>query len=187
VLAGALHFRGGNATLRGERRLALPIEPAKNLLSALLFFGLVLVAAGARAAEVTLAWDANRESDLEGYGVYYKAGTEGPPYGFFGYVALSDLADQDSPTFAVSGLQPDTRYHFAITAYDSAGNESALSASVCAEVGAVVTPCAVSDGSTGATPPPPANPGSSSTATASIASGGGGGGGGCFIQTLALF
>jgi hypothetical protein len=167
--------------------LALPIEPAKNLLSALLFFGLVLVAAGARAAEVTLAWDANRESDLEGYGVYYKAGTEGPPYDFFGYVALSDLADEQAPTFTVSGLQPDTRYHFAITAYDSGGKESALSASVCAEVGDVVTPCAVSDGSTGATPPPPGSPGSSSTAAASIASGGGGGGGGCFIQTLALF
>ncbi len=165
--------------------MALPIEPAKNLLSALLFFGLVFVAAGARAAEVTLAWDANRESDLEGYGVYYKTGTGGPPYDFFGYVALYDLADQDSPTFAVTGLQPNTTYHFAITAYDNAGNESALSASVCAEVGAVVTPCA--DVGPGATPPPPVNPGSSSTATASIESGGGGGGGGCFIQTLALF
>jgi chitodextrinase len=165
--------------------LALPIEPAKNLFSAVLVFGLVLLAAGARAAEVTLAWDANGESDLEGYGVYYKAGTAGPPYDFFGYVALSDLADDGAPAFTVTGLQPGTRYHFAITAYDTAGNESAFSAPVCAEVGSVAAPCAGEAAS--ATSPVPANPSSSSTATASIASGGGGGGGGCFIQTLALF
>ena len=83
----------------------------------------------------TLAWDANRESDLEGYGVYFKAGADGPPYDFFGYVGISDLPDAGSPAFTVSGLQPNTTYHFAITAYDTAGNESAFSASVCAEVG----------------------------------------------------
>jgi chitodextrinase len=162
--------------------LALPTVSAKNLLSAALVLGLALVAAGARAAEVTLSWDANGEDDLGGYGVYFKAGADGPPYDFFGYVEITDLSDEETPAFTVTGLQPNTTYHFAITAYDTSGNESAFSASVCAEVGDVVTPCAA-----GATPPPPANPGSSSTATASIASGGGGGGGGCFIQTLDLF
>ena len=167
--------------------MALPTGSAKTLLSAALVLGLVLVAAGARAAEVTLAWDANGESDLEGYGVYYRAGTAGPPYDFFGYVDISDLSDEETPAFTVTGLQLNTTYHFAITAYDSSGNESAFSASVCAEVGLVVTPCANDGGSAGATPPPPLNPGSSSSATAAIVSGGGGGGGGCFIQTLALF
>jgi hypothetical protein len=165
--------------------LALPIEAAKNLFSVLLVFGLALVAVGAHAAEVTLAWDANGESDLEGYGVYCKAGTAGPPYDFFGYVALSDLADEGAPAFTVTGLQPGNRYHFAITAYDAAGNESAFSAPVCAEVGAVVTPCAAE--ATSATSPPPVNPSSSSTSIDSAGSAGGGGGGGCFIQTLALF
>ena len=165
--------------------MALPIEPARNLFSAVLVFGLVLLAAGARAAEVTLAWDANGESDLEGYGVYGKAGTAGPPYDFFGYVALADLADEGAPACTVTGLQSDTRYHFAITAYDTAGNESAFSASVCAEVGSVVTPCA--DMAASATSPPPANPSSSSTSIDSATSAAGGGGGGCFIQALALF
>ncbi len=32
------------------------------------------------SAEVTLAWDANTESDLAGYKVYYKTGSAGEPY-----------------------------------------------------------------------------------------------------------
>ena len=32
------------------------------------------------SAEVTLAWDANTESDLAGYKVYYKTGSSGEPY-----------------------------------------------------------------------------------------------------------
>jgi hypothetical protein len=163
--------------------LTLPIEPAKNLFSAVLVFGLVLATAGARAAEVTLAWDANGENDLEGYGVYYKAGSDEPPYDFFGYVDLADLADEGAPSFTVGGLQPYSTYHFAITAYDRAGNESAFSASVCADVGDVVAPCAA-----GATPSATGNPGSSSSTTDSAApNGAGNGGSGCFIRTLARF
>ena len=94
------------------------------------------------AADVTLAWDPNQESDLEGYGVYYKRGAAGPPYDFFGYVGTADLSDENSPAFTVTGLQ-DATYYFSVTAYDASGNESAFSTPVCAQVGAVVTPCAV--------------------------------------------
>jgi hypothetical protein len=154
-----------------------------RLSSILLLIGLILFGTRSHAEEVALAWDANRDSDLEGYGVYFKAGADGPPYDFFGYVGISDLPDADSPEFTVSGLKSNTTYHFAITAYDTAGNESAFSASVCAEVGAVVTPCEA-----GATPPASGTPGSSSTATASAASSGAGGSGsGCFIQALVWF
>jgi hypothetical protein len=151
-----------------------------RLSSILLLIGLILFGTRSHAEEVALAWDANRDSELEGYGVYFKAGADGPPYDFFGYVGISDLPDVDSPEFTVSGLKSNTTYHFAITAYDTAGNESAFSASVCAEVGAVVTPCEA-----GATPPASGTPGSSSAANASSASGGGGGG--CFIQALVWF
>jgi hypothetical protein len=123
------------------------------------------------AADVTLAWDPNQEGDLEGYGVYYKRGAAGPPYDFFGYVGTADLSDENSPAFTVTGLQ-DATYYFSVTAYDASGNESAYSTPVCAQVGAVVTPCA----------PAP----SSGTATASGTSGGGGDGG-CFIRTLGGF
>ena len=123
------------------------------------------------AAEATLAWDPNQEGDLEGYGIYYKKGAAGPPYDFFGYVGTADLNDENSPAFTITGLQEAT-YYFSVTAYDASGNESAFSTSVCAQVGAEVTPCA------------PAA--SSGTATASGTSGGGSDGG-CFIRTLGGF
>ena len=124
----------------------MPRGLGTRLSTILLLIGLIIFGTRSHAEEVALAWDANRESDLEGYGVYFKAGADGPPYDFFGYVGISDLSDADSPAFTVSGLQPNTTYHFAITAYDTAGNESAFSASVCAEVGPVVTPCAAPAG-----------------------------------------
>jgi hypothetical protein len=127
------------------------------------------------AWDVTLAWDPNQESDLEGYGVYYKRGAAGPPYDFFGYVGTADLSDESSPAFTITGLQEAT-YYFSVTAYDTSGNESAFSTPVCAQVGAVVTPCA--DTGTGA----PAA--SSGTAAASSAADGSGG---CFIRTLGAF
>jgi hypothetical protein len=128
------------------------------------------------AADVTLAWDANAESDLEGYGVYFRRGSSGPPYDLFGYVAVDELSNADSPTFTVTGLQQGATYYFAVTAYDASGNESAYSAPVCAQVGDTVTACAAS----GSTAPPS----SSSAAGSGTSSGGGGGGGGCFIQTV---
>jgi hypothetical protein len=166
--------------------LTVPRKSGTGFLSTLLGIGLIILAARSYGAEVALAWDANRESDLEGYGVYFKAGADGPPYDFFGYVDVSDLADAESPAFTVTGLQPNATYHFAITAYDVSGNESAFSAPVCAEVGAVVAPCVSAGGSTGTTPPATGSPSSSPVVAASAASGGGGGGG-CFIRTLALF
>lgn len=161
---------------------AMPKKCGKWLLSILLGIGLIILGTKAYAAEVKLAWDANQESDLEGYGVYLKIGTDGPPYDFLGYVSDADLPDANSPTFLITGLQQDAIYYFAITAYDTSGNESAFSTSVCAEVGAVVTPCA--SGSSDTIPPTPDNSSSRSIATASGAPGNGGGGG-CFISTIA--
>lgn len=137
---------------------------------------LVIVPHGALAADVTLAWDANAEGDLEGYGVYFSRGSSGPPYDLFGYVSVDELSNANSPAFTVTGLQSGATYYFAVTAYDASGNESAYSAPVCAQVGDVTTPCA----SSGSTPPPS----SESAAGSGTSSGGGGGGGGCFIQTV---
>jgi len=127
------------------------------------------------AWDVTLAWDPNQEGDLEGYGIYYKRGAAGPPYDFFGYVDISDLTDEETPAFTVTGLQQGATYYFAVTAYDASGNESAYSSPVCAQVGPVVTPC---------TPPSSgAASGGSSSAPGSGASAAGGGSG-CFIQSV---
>ena len=156
---------------RPTRRRGLP----PLFLAAGVLILIVVVPHGALAADVTLAWDTNIESDLEGYGVYFRRGSSGPPYDLFGYVSADELGDANSPTFTITGLQSDATYYFAVTAYDASGNESAYSAPVCAQIGDVVTACA-SSGS----PAPP----SSSSAAGSGTSSGGGGGGGCFIQTV---
>ncbi len=122
----------------------------------------------ALAADVTLAWDANAESDLEGYGVYFQKAGSGLSYDLYGYVGVDDLSDANSPTFTVTGLQQGATYYFTVTAYDASGSESAYSAPVCAQLGDVVTPCTA--------------PSSSSGAAASGTSSGGGRG--CFIQTV---
>jgi len=139
---------------------------------------LLVLATPALSADVTLAWDPNSEADLEGYGVYFKLGASGPPYDLFGYVTLQELNDPDNPSFAVTGLVMGSSYYFAVTAYDTAGNESGYSTPVCAQIGDQILPCtsASSGGSSGGSAV-------ASSGVASVGSGGGGGGGGCFIET----
>ena len=141
---------------------------------------LLFLSAPAFSADVTLAWDPNSEADLAGYGVFFKPGAAGPPYDFFGYVSLQELDDPGNPTFTLTGLEKGSRYYFAVTAYDTAGNESVHSAPVCAQVGDQILPCTSSDGSGGSTGD---SGGSTGGSAAGGGSGGGGGGGGCFIET----
>jgi hypothetical protein len=153
------------------------MDQKKILIAAFRFFGagllfliVVLAADLASAADVTLAWDSNKESDLEGYGLYFKKSTPGPPYNLFGYVTTGELSNPSNPSFTVTGLEKGARYYFAVTAYDTDGNESYFSNSVCAEVGDVIAPCSNADVGGG---------GSGSSG----GSGGSGGGAGCFIET----
>jgi hypothetical protein len=44
----------------------------------LIFGGVFLTFAGISSADVTLAWDSNSESDLQGYGVYVSNGSPLP-------------------------------------------------------------------------------------------------------------
>ena len=132
------------------------------------FFVSLLWSTAALSADVTLAWDPNGDPDLEGYGVYISEDMPGPPYDLAGYITAAELRNIYSPSFVVSGLDKGARYYFAVTAYDTAGNESAFSNSVCADIGDTITPCSAEA--------------SSSSQTSDGGSGGGGGGGGCFIS-----
>ena len=69
------------------------------------------------AADVTLAWDPNSETDLAGYKVYY--GTSPGTYG-------APISMGKRTTFTVNGLSPGT-YYFAVTAYNTSGLESGFS------------------------------------------------------------
>ncbi len=72
-------------------------------------------------------WDANIESDLLGYIIYYRIAPG--PYTSSVNITLASLSSPLNPSYILSGLTPiQIWYYFAITAYDASGNESPLSA-----------------------------------------------------------
>jgi hypothetical protein len=80
-----------------------------------------IISSQAFAAQVTLAWDPNTESDLAGYRIHY--GTVNGSY-------ATHIDVHKVTSYTVTGLSEGQTYHFAATAYDSAGNESAYSSPV---------------------------------------------------------
>ncbi len=73
------------------------------------------------AGSATLNWQQNTESDLGGYRVYYgtSSRTYGPP-----------LNVNTATTCTLSDLSEGAAYYFAVTAFDTAGNESGFSTEV---------------------------------------------------------
>ncbi len=88
------------------------------------FFAALFVLSGFNAqvygASASLSWDANSESDLSGYKVYF--GSASGSYG-------TPVDVGNATTHTLSGLSDGT-YYFAVTAYDSSGNESGFSTEV---------------------------------------------------------
>ena len=83
-----------------------------------LIFVLLLFPVVGFCADVTVAWDANSESDLAGYMVYW--GTTSGDY--------SDSKDVGITTqHTITGLQDGVKYYFAATAYDHDKYESGYS------------------------------------------------------------
>jgi len=80
--------------------------------------GLATMAGG---AQVDLSWDANSESDLDGYNVYRATSSFSDPSG------ATKVSVVTSTSFTDTGLSEGTTYHYRITAVDGAGNESSLS------------------------------------------------------------
>ncbi|MDO8646997.1 MAG: fibronectin type III domain-containing protein [Candidatus Diapherotrites archaeon] len=66
---------------------------------------------------VTLAWNANFETDLNAYRIYSNG-------------ALVTKVNKPAITYKVTGLTPNTDYNFQISALDNVGNESNLSANL---------------------------------------------------------
>jgi len=93
-----------------------------QLLSLLLTASFVLLfGISANAAQITLEWDPNTETDIAGYKVYY--GTAPRTYG-------SPVDVGNEIRYSVTGLEEGQTYFFAATAYDAAGNESDYSVEV---------------------------------------------------------
>jgi len=87
------------------------------------------------AADVTLAWAANTESDLSGYYIYYKTGTSGAPYNGTGVyegnspikVPLEYLSNPAYPEYTLHGLSDTQTTFIVLTAYNTEGHESSYS------------------------------------------------------------
>ena len=112
------------------------------------------------ADQIILSWNPNTEPDLEGYVLYGKQGSSEPPFDYVDTYPEVDLADPLNPRAVITDLENDVTYYFAVTAYDTEGNESDYSniVSVSKSNGIDVGGNSNGDG------------------------GGGGGGGGCFIN-----
>ena len=82
----------------------------------------------ALALDITLQWNANTETDLDGYKVYYKTETSGPTYNGTGAVEGNSPIDVGNVTqITLHGLDEDVTYFFAVTAYNTAQLESGFS------------------------------------------------------------
>jgi len=80
------------------------------------------------ASTVVLQWNAVTDSNLSGYKVYYQADSLTQPFAGTGSTqGASPLNVSNQTSATISGLDPSRAYYFAVTAYNSAGTESAYS------------------------------------------------------------
>ncbi len=93
------------------------------LLMFLLFLGLGVTSA-VWAKTANLSWEAS-PSEVLGYKVYYKAGSDDLSREGGAGTIVVDVGDV--LTYSFSGLDPVLDYYFAVTAYDAAGQESDFS------------------------------------------------------------
>lgn len=93
----------------------------------------ILTAAWQESALV-VSWQSGPETDLAGYMIHYSASTPGPP--FYGMAAppgeASPFAVGADTTARIVGLDPAQSWYVALSAFDVAGNESAVSTAVAA-------------------------------------------------------
>lgn len=76
---------------------------------------------GGATATATLTWNANTDSDLAGYRVYYGTSSRNYP---------NSISVGKVTSATVSGLTVGTTYYFALKAFDTSGNLSGYSAEV---------------------------------------------------------
>jgi type IV pilus assembly protein PilY1 len=90
----------------------------KSILIIIFSIFTLIFSQSAWAAQIKLAWDANTESDLGGYKIYY--GTSSKSYG-------NSIDVENVTTFTLTGLTQGQSYFIVVTAYDTSNNESGYS------------------------------------------------------------
>jgi hypothetical protein len=126
ALAWGLHAVGDNRIGRiGAFREVINLMQSlrTNFTNRLFLAAVVLLASrqvSAYGANVTLSWSPNSESDLAGYRLHYGTSSRN-------YSAVVNLGKVTN--YTVTGLNAGT-YYFALSAYDTSGNESGYSSEV---------------------------------------------------------
>jgi fibronectin type 3 domain-containing protein len=87
----------------------------KSIFTLLILVFTLVLCQSALAAQIKLAWDANTESDLAGYKVYY--GTSSKSYS--GSVDVGNVT-----SYALTGLNKGETYYISVSAYNTSGSES---------------------------------------------------------------
>jgi hypothetical protein len=100
----------------------------------------LLLLATRTAASVTLSWNPNAEPDIAGYRIHY--GTVAAPY--------SVIQETGTTSATIDNLETGVTYTFAVTAYNSAGDESGYSLPLSYTIGATtfIPPAALANIST---------------------------------------
>jgi len=106
-----------------------------RILSLLLAFGMLCSMVHiAEAGTVTLGWNANTETDLAGYKLYYG----NSPRTQRAYTQTVPINNKSAVTWQLT--LPAGVYYFGLTAFNLAGNESGFSNEVMAEISDAASP-----------------------------------------------
>jgi hypothetical protein len=92
-----------------------------SLFSLIILFLTFVLSQTALAAKIRVAWDANTESDVAGYRVYY--GTSSKSYS--GSIDVGNVT-----TYNLTGLKGGETYYICVTAYNNSNAESGYSGGV---------------------------------------------------------
>ena len=97
----------------------------KLQLFALICACVLFLASTASARSISLAWNANPESDVAGYKIYYQSDSPTLPFdGVEANEGASPIDVGDLTDFSLSGLSDSRIYYFAVVAYNADGIES---------------------------------------------------------------
>ena len=78
----------------------------------------------------TLSWNANTESNLTGYRIYYGTSPRTdkcPPGGYPQNIDAGKTNTPEKPSYTINNLEEGQSYYFSITSYNSAQKESCFS------------------------------------------------------------
>jgi hypothetical protein len=128
----------------GMTKLKGLLSSRRNFILASLFLSAILLSwPFDSVAQIRLAWDPNTEPDVAGYQIYYGTASRGYRYSI-------DVGNVT--TYTIQGLTQGVTYYIALTAYDSADNESDYSNEVSGTITETISAPNVINGPTSGTP-----------------------------------